>query len=256
MLPSYRLASSRWKNDANDAEAICEAATRPKTRFVSIKSEEQQAVLCLHRIRQGAIKDRTARINRLRGLLSEFGIIIPKGRYPLQNAMSGVLEDAENGLPFLARELLNDLWQTIKGLNEEILKYDRKLYALANQMKDAKRLMSIPGIGEITATAVVATVNDAKHFETSRSFAAWIGLVPRQHSTGGVVRLGRISKRGEKHIRTSLIHGARAVIANCKNKTDRTSLWVKDLVERRGFKRATVALTAKNARLIWALFNE
>jgi len=169
--------------------------------------------------------------------------------------MSGVLEDAENGLPFLARELLNDLWQSIKGLNEEILKYDRKLYELANQMKDAKRLMSIPGIGEITATAVVATVNNAKHFETSRSFTAWIGLVPRQYSTGGVVRLGRISKRGEKHIRTSLIHGASAVIANCKNKTDRTSLWVKDLVERRGFKRATVALAAKNARLIWALLH-
>lgn len=243
------------KNDANDAEAICEAATRPKTRFVSIKSEEQQAVLCLHRIRQGAIKDRTARINRLRGLISEFGIIIPKGRYPLQNAISGILEDAENALPFLARELLNDLWQTIKGLNEEIFKYDRKLNALANQMKDAKRLMSIPGIGEITATAVVATVNDAKHFDTSRSFAAWIGLVPRQYSTGGVARLGHISKRGEKHIRTCLIHGARAVIANCKNKTDRTSLWVKDLVERRGFKRATVALAAKNARLIWALLH-
>jgi len=243
------------KNDANDAEAICEAATRPKTRFVSIKSEEQQAVLCLHRIRQGAIKDRTARINRLRGLLAEFGIIMPKGRYPAQKAIVGILEDAENNLPFLARELLNDLWQSIKALNEEVLKYDRKLYALANKMKDAKRLMSIPGIGEITATAVVATVNDAKHFDSSRSFAAWIGLVPRQYSTGGVARLGRISKRGEKHIRTSLIHSARAVIANCKNKTDRTSLWVKDLVQRRGFKRATVALAAKNARLIWALLH-
>ena len=243
------------KNDANDAEAICEAATRPKTRFVSIKSEEQQAVLCLHRIRQGAIKDRTARINRLRGLLAGFGIIMPVGRYPAQKAIGDILEDAENGLPCLARELINDLWHSIKNLNEEILKYDRKLYALANKMKDAKRLMSIPGIGEITATAVVATVNDAKHFETSRSFAAWIGLVPRQYSTGGKVHLGRISKRGEKHIRTSLIHGARAVIANCKNKTDRTSLWVKDLVERRGFKRATVALAAKNARLIWALLH-
>ena len=122
-------------------------------------------------------------------------------------------------------------------------------------MKTAKRLMSIPGIGEITATAVVATVNDAKHFETSRSFAAWIGLVPRQYSTGGKVHLGRISKRGEKHIRTSLIHGARAVIANCKDKMDRTSMWIKNLVERRGFKRATVALAAKNARLIWALLH-
>jgi transposase len=180
---------------------------------------------------------------------------MPKGRYSAQNAIAGILEDGENNLPFIARELLNDLWQSIKGLNDEILKYDRKLHALANQMKDAKRLMSIPGIGEITATAVVATVNDAKHFDTRRSFAAWIGLVPRQYSTGGVARLGHISKRGEKHIRTSLIHGARAVIANCKNKTDRTSLWIKDLVERRGFKRATVALAAKNARLIWALLH-
>jgi transposase len=179
------------KNDANDAEAICEAATRPKTRFVSIKSEEQQAVLCLHRIRQGAIKDRTARINRLRGLLAEFGITMPKGRYPAQKAIAGILEDGENNLPFLARELLDDLWQSIKGLNEEILKYDRKLYALANQMKDAKRLMGIPGIGEITATAVVATVNDAKHFDSSRSFAAWIGLVPRQYSNRGSCSTGK-----------------------------------------------------------------
>ena len=243
------------KNDANDAEAICEAVTRPKTRFVSIKSEEQQAVLCLHRIRQGLIKDRTARINRLRGLLAEFGIIMPKGRYPAQNAISSILEDAENALPMLARELLNDVWQSIKGLNKEILSYDRKLYQLANQMKAAKRLMTIPGVGEITATAVVATVNEAKDFNSSRSFSAWIGLVPRQYTTGGVVRLGRISKRGEKHIRTSLIHGARAVIANCKNKTDSTRIWVKDLIERRGFKRATVALAAKNARLIWALLH-
>ena len=241
------------KNGANDAEAICKAASRPKTRFVSIKSEEQQAVLCLHRIRQGAIKDRTARINRLRGLLSEFGIIMPKGRYPAQNAITDILEDAENGLPMLARELLDDLWQSIQDLNQQILKHDRKLYQLASQMEQAKRLLSIPGIDEVTATAVVATVNDAKHFESSRSFSAWIGLVPKQYTTGGVARLGRISKRGEKHIRTCLIHGARAVIANCKNKTDRTSLWVKDLVERRGFKRATVALAAKNARLIWAL---
>ena len=212
-------------------------------------------MLCLHRIRQGAIKDRTARINRLRGLLSEFGIIMPKGRYPPQKAMSAILEDAENNLPFLARELLNDLWQSIKGLNEEILKYDRKLYALANQMKDAKRLMSIPGIGEITATAVVATVNDAKHFETSRFLCCLDRFSTKAVFNRSVSRLGRISKRGEKHIRTSLIHGARAVIANCKNKTDRTSLWVKDLVERRGFKRATVALAAKNARLIWALLH-
>ena len=218
------------KNDANDAEAICEAVARPKTRFVSIKSEEQQAVLCLHRIRQGLIKDRTASINRLRGLLAEFGIVMPQGRYPAQNTISSILEDAENGLPQLARELLTDVWLSIQGLNQEILKYDRKLYALSKQMPAAKLLMSIPGIGEVTATAVVATVNDAKHFSSSRQFAAWIGLVPRQYTTGGKVHLGRISKRGEKHIRTSLIHGARAVIANCKTKTDKTSLWVQSLI--------------------------
>lgn len=153
----------------------------------------------------------------------------------------------------LARELLHDLWQEIKGLNEQILKHDRKLYQLAHQRKAAKRLMSIPGVGDVTATAVVATVCEAKGFDTSRTFSAWIGLVPKQYTTGGQVKLGRISKRGEKHIRTSLIHGARAVIANCKHKTDRTSLWIKELIERRGFERATVALASKNARLIWAL---
>ncbi|MFD1622983.1 IS110 family transposase, partial [Thalassotalea marina] len=173
--------------------------------------------------------------------------------YPAQHAITSILEDAENDLPMLARELLHDLWQEIKGLNEQILKHDRKLYQLAHQMKAAKRLMSIPGVGEVTATAVVATVCEAKDFDTSRAFSAWIGLVPKQYTTGGQVKLGRISKRGEKHIRTSLIHGARAVIANCKHKTDRTSLWIKELIERRGFKRATVALAAKNARLIWAL---
>jgi transposase len=241
------------KNDSNDAEAICEAVSRPKTRFVSIKSEEQQAVLCLHRFRQGLIKDRTALINRLRGLLSEFGIVMPKGRYPAQNTITGILEDAENGLPYLARECLNDVWQRIQALNVDILNYDRKLYALANQMKDAKRLMSIPGVGEVTATAVVATVNDAKHFDSSKQFAAWIGLVPRQYTTGGIVRLGRISKRGDKYIRTLLIHGARAVIANCKNKNDKTSQWIRQLIERRGFRRTCVALAAKNARFMWAL---
>ncbi|MFA0605140.1 IS110 family transposase [Vibrio amylolyticus] len=241
------------KNDANDAEAICEAVSRPKTRFVSVKSEEQQAVLCLHRIRHALVKNRTATINQLRGLLSEFGVIIPQGRYPLQKMVPGILEDAENGIPFLARELLSDLMNNIRHLNEEILRYDRKVYRLSKEMTQAAKLMSVPGVGEHSATAIVATVSDGKQFGSSRQFAAWIGLVPRQYSTGGHVHLGRISKRGEKHIRTLLIHGARAVIARCKEKTDRTSLWLQQLVERRGYKRAAVALAAKNARIIWAL---
>ncbi|MGD8123176.1 IS110 family transposase, partial [Vibrio sp. TRT 2004] len=201
------------KNDANDAEAICEAVSRPKTRFVSVKSEEQQAVLCLHRIRHSLVKNRTATINQLRGLLSEFGIIIPQGRYPLQKMVPDILEDAENGIPFLARELLSGLVNNIRQLNEEILRYDRKVYLLSKEMKQAAKLMAVPGVGEHSATAIVATVCDRKQFGSSRQFAAWIGLVPRQYSTGGHVHLGRISKRGEKHIRTLLIHGARAVIA-------------------------------------------
>ena len=241
------------KNDANDAEAICEAVSRPKTRFVAMKSEEQQAVLCLHRLRSGLIKDRTAKLSRIRGLLQEFGFIMPKGRYPGQSHIQSILEDADNGLPTLARELLAETWQSISHLNEEILSFDRKLYRLANQSETAKRLMAIPGIGETSATAMIASVCDAKQFASSPQFSAWLGLVPRQFTTGGKIQLGRISKRGDKYLRTLLIHGARSVIANCKNKTDSTSEWIKQLLERRGFKRTCVALAAKNARLIWAL---
>lgn len=241
------------KNDANDAEAICEAVGRPKTRFVSIKSPEQQAVLCLHRIRQGVIKSRTATINQLRGLLSEFGIVISQGRFTLQNSIDCILEDAENGIPDLARELLFDLVQRIRNANDEILRYDRKIYAIVKHMESAQKLMTIPGVGEHSATAIVATVADGKQFKSSRQFAAWIGLVPRQFTTGDHAQLGRISKRGDKHIRTLLVHGARAVIARCKDKTDRNSLWLQKLVERRDYTRAIVALAAKNARIIWAL---
>ena len=241
------------KNDANDAEAICEAVTRPKTRFVTIKCEEQQAVLCVHRIRQGLIKDRTARLNRIRGLLEEFGLATPKGRYPGQKAIQGILEDGENGLPDLVRELIAQVCESIVSLNDEILSYIRRLYKLANHSTEAKRIMTIPGIGELSATAIVASVSDAKQFNNARQFSAWLGLVPRQYTTGGHIRLGRISKRGDKYLRTLLIHGARSVIAASKNKTDKTSLWVIDLVERRGFGRACVALVANNARLVWAL---
>lgn len=207
----------------------------------------------LHRLRSGLIKERTARLSRIRGLLQEFGIVMPKGRYPGQAAIQSVLEDAENGLPDLARELIAETWDSVVQLNSEILAYDRRLYKLANHSSAAKRIMTIPGVGETSATAIVATVNDAKQFANSRQFSAWLGLVPRQNTTGGKVKLGHISKRGDKYLRALLIHGARSVIAVCKNKHDTTSEWIKQLVERRGYKRACVALAAKNARLIWAL---
>lgn len=241
------------KNDNNDAEAICEAATRPNTWHVPIKTVEQQAVMTLHRIRQGLIRERTAMINQLRGLLSEFGLIMTKGRYALQNEIQDILEDAENGLPPLARKMINNLWQRIKQANEQILEYDRALTQQVREDKVAQRLMTIPGVGEQVATAMSANVPDPRLFKNSRQFCAWLGLVPRQFTTGGKIRLGRITKRGDKYMRMCLIHGARAVMANLRDKQDKVSCWVRELIERRGYLRAAVALAARNARLIWTL---
>ena len=241
------------KNDNNDAEAICEAVRRPTIWFVPVKTVDQQAVLCLHRVRQGLIRERTGMINQLRGLLSEFGIILPKGRYPAQSEIPGILEDGENGLPHLARQIIDHLWQRICQTNEQILAYDRELSRLVRDDHVARRLMTIPGVGEQVATAVSASVPDPRLFKNSRQFAAWLGLVPRQYTTGGHVRLGRITKRGDKYLRMCLVHGARAVVANLRDKQDKVSCWVRDLIERRGYLRAVVALAARNARLIWTL---
>lgn len=241
------------KNDGNDAEAICEAASRPAMRFVPVKSSEQQAVLCLHRIRQGVVSERTAQINQIRGLMAEFGLILPKGRYPAQHHIPDILEDADNGLPGLARRLLHDVWQRVLQLNIQILAYDREIEALARQSAKAQSLMSIPGIGAITATALIASIGDPHQFHNARQLAAWLGLTPRQYSTGGKTRLGRITKQGDKYLRMLLIHGTRAVLAALKEKQDRVSRWLRELVARRGYKRAAVALAAKNARIVWAV---
>lgn len=241
------------KNDNNDAEAICEAVRRPNIWFVPVKSPEQQAVLCLHRVRQGLIKERTGMINQLRGLLLEFGIAIPKGRYSAQSKIPEVLEDADNGLPHLTREIVSNIWQRIKEANKQILAYDRDLSRLVQEDKVAKRLMTIPGVGEQVATAVSASVPDPRLFKNGRQFTAWLGLVPRQYTTGGHIRLGRITKRGDKYLRMCLVHGARAVVATLGNKQDKVSCWVRELIARRGYLRAVVALAARNARLIWTL---
>jgi transposase len=240
------------KNDNNDAAAICEAVTRPDMRFVPIKSAEQQAILSLHRVRQGLITQRTALINQLRGLLTEFGIVIPKGRHQTHDYVPDILEDGENGLPTLARELIHDVWQRYRVTCEEVLSADRKLSALAKENEQASRLMTIPGIGELVATAMVASV-DPKQFENSRQVAAWLGLTPRQYTTGGHIRLGRITKQGDNYLRMCLVHGARAVVANLRDKQDKVSCWIRELIARRGYKRAIVAVAARNARLIWTL---
>lgn len=241
------------KNDGNDAEAICEAVGRPSMRFVALKSVEQQALLVLHRVRKGLSDERTALINQLRGLLSEFGIVIPKGRYQARHPLPVVLEDDGNGIPELARQAFVEINDRIRDLDARLLAYDRRIDALARESEAAQRLMAIPGVGPVTATAIVATVGHAREFRNGRQFAAWLGLVPRQYSTGGKVRLGRITKRGDVYLRTLLIHGTRAVLARLTEKTDRQSAWVRSLIERRGYKRATVALAAKHARTIWAM---
>jgi len=241
------------KNDGNDAEAICEAVGRPGMRFVPVKSDEQQAILSMHRVRQGLIKERTALINQLRGLLSEFGLIMPKGRYSAQHHIPDILEDAGNGLPLLARRLLHDTYQRLRVLNEQILAYDRELNHLVKDSEPAKQLMTVPGIGAMTATALLASVGDPKQFKNGRQFAAWLGLTPRQYTTGGKIRLGRITKKGDAYLRTLLIHGTRAVLSTVEDKQDKLSLWTKTLIERRGYKRAAVALAAKNARIVWAM---
>lgn len=254
MAPKFVAAYRKsGKNDTNDAEAICEAVARPGMRCVPVKSAEQQAILSLHRVRQGLIQERTALINQLRGLLSEFGLIMPKGRYSAQHKIPEILEDGDNGLPMLTRRLLADTYQRLRTLNEQILAYDRELNHLVRNSEPAQRLMTIPGIGAITATAMLAAVGDPKQFKNGRQFAAWLGLTPRQYTTGGKIRLGRITKKGDAYLRTLLIHGTRAVLATLKDKDDKLSCWAKQLIERRGYKRAAVALAAKNARILWAL---
>jgi len=253
MAPKFIIPYRKGgKNDNNDAAAICEAVTRPDMRFVPVKSSEQQAVLSLHRIRQALITQRTALINQLRGLLSEFGLVIPKGRYQTHDHIPAILEDGDNGLPFLARELIDEVWQRYRVTCEEVLKADRRLSALARENEQAKRLMTIPGIGEQVATAMVASV-DAAQFDNGRQLAAWLGLTPRQYTTGGHIRLGRITKQGDKYLRMCLVHGARAVVANLREKQDKISCWIRELIARRGYKRAIVAVAARNARLIWTL---
>jgi transposase len=253
MAPKFVIPYRKGgKNDNNDAAAICEAVSRPDMRFVPIKSAEQQAVLSLHRVRQGLIRQRTGLVNQLRGLLTEFGLVIPKGRYQTHRQVPPLLEDAENGLPDLARELIHGVWQRYLDTCDLVLQADRRLAALARQSAQARRIMTIPGVGEQVATAMVASV-DPKQFQNGRQLAAWIGLTPRQYTTGGQIRLGRITKKGDKYLRMCLIHGARAVIANLGDKQDKVSQWIRELIARRGYKRAIVALASRNARLIWTL---
>ncbi len=249
-VKSYRRNE---KNDSNDAEAICEAVGRPNMRFVPIKDEEQQAVLTLHRARALLVSERTALVNQTRGLLMEYGIVVAQGVGRLRAALPGILEDGDNALPPLAREVFADLYERLRVLEAHIGEYDRRIARLAREMAPAQRLMQVPGVGALTATALVATVGDGRLFKNGRQFAAWLGLVPRQYSSGGKARHGRITKRGDVYLRTLLVHGARAVMRHLARHDDARSRWVQALKERRGFNKAAVALAAKHARILWSL---
>jgi transposase len=237
------------KNDGNDAEAICEAVSRPSMRFVPIKTIEQQAVLTLHRVRQGFIEERTATINRVRGLLAEFGFVFAQRTSELRRGAAANLEH----LPALVSGAVRDLLDHIQSLEARIRQYERELEAHTRQDPRMQRIQALSGVGTVTASAIVATVADAQEFKSGRQFAAWLGLVPRQYSTGGKARLGQITKRGDAYLRTLLVLGARATLRTSARRTDRLARWADSLRARRGYHRACVAIAAKNARIIWAL---
>jgi transposase len=237
------------KNDGNDAEAICEAVGRPNMRFVPIKSAEQQALLTLHRVRQGFVEERTACINRIRGLLAEFGHVLPQHAIEVRRRVPALLEH----LPPLAARALGDLLTHLQLLDARILDCERELKHLAATDERSARAQQLYGIGPITASAIVATVGNAHEFRNGRQFAAWLGLVPRQHSTGGKTRLGHITCHGDPYLRTLLIMGARAVLQAAARRQDRLSRWALALRKRRGYHRACVAVAAKNARILWSL---
>lgn len=241
------------KSDRNDAEAICEAASRPTMRFVAPNTVEQQDIQSIHRIRSRLIEKRTALVNQIRGLLAEYGIVVPTGIQKIRKALPEILEDAENELSALGRTLFSELNIELSEHDKKIEIYDLKLEGIFKSNPLCQRVGEMEGIGKMTATAIVSAIGDPKMFKNGRHFSAFLGLVPRQSSSGGKEKLLGISKRGDTYIRTLLIHGARASIRCIGTKQDKRSVWIRKLIERRGPNRAAVAVANKNARIIWCL---
>ena len=253
MPPAYVKAYvKRNKNDAADAEAICEAVTRPTMRFVPVKSADAQSVLMLHRARHLLVRQRTAQVSAMRAHLAEYGIVAPRGRAHVRDLVA-VLEGEVDLLPDLARQTLLLIAHMIEGLSEQIRKIEIELMAWHRSNPASRRLETIPGIGFITATALVATVGDARVFRSGRQFAAWLGLVPKQHSSGGKERMGAISKMGDRYLRHLLVVGATAVVRYTKRKPTTVSLWATRLLERKPARLVTVAVANKTARIAWAV---
>jgi transposase len=240
------------KHDMADAEAICEAVTRPNMRFVPIKSVDQQTILAVHRVRQGLVKARTAQANQIRGLLAEMGLVIPKGIKHLFCLVPSMLDEARDVLPAAFCQLILRLMTHLKELKRQVDELELEILRWHRQNEASRNLETIPGVGPITASALVASVGDARNFKNGRQLAAWLGLVPKQHSTGGKTCLQGISKRGDCYLRTLLIHGARAVTKYAESRPERHA-WLTKLMGRKNKNVAAVALANKNARIAWAL---
>ena len=241
------------KNDANDAEACCEAVTRPSMRFVPIKQVAQQDMQALHRVRSRLVSQRTRLTNQMRGLLAEYGIVIAQGIASVTRKIPEILEDADNELSTDGRTLFSELYEELKLLQVRIQGYEDRIKLIAKTDERCQRLQTIPGIGPITATAFLATVGDINVFTRGRQLSAYLGLVPKQSSSGNKIRLLGISKRGDRYLRCLLVHGARSAVKVADRKSDPYSSWIQRLIERCGIHKAIVAVANKNARIAWAL---
>ena len=250
---AYRVAGKRSKNDATDAAAICEAASRPHLHPVPVKTAAQQGMLSIHRLREGYKEERTALINRIRGLLAEFGLVFPQGPDALHAALPDVLEDASNELPGDLRLALDRNLKHWVQLDAEMAWCEQRITQHARTDARAKKAAELLGIGPITASAVVATVDDFTQFKSAKQFGGWTGLAPSQNSSGGKTRLGGITKRGDVYLRTLLIQGAKSAVMTAHKRKDPISQWLVQLKERVGWQKAVVALANKNARILWCV---
>ena len=253
LVSPYRRQGASGKNDANDAAAICEAASRPQMHFIPVKSIEQQSMLCVHRLREGFKAERTGCINRIRGLLAEFGLVFAQGPAALQAVLAEVLEDGANEMNTLARLVLQRAQLQWAELDCHIAWCDERIAAHGHANAEVKKAATLMGVGPVTASAVVATVGDFKQFSNGAQFGAWLGLVPRQHSSGGKSNLGGITKRGDTYVRSLLIQGAKSAVMSAHMRSDPISKWAAALRDRSGWQKAVVALANKNARILWAV---
>jgi transposase len=252
----YRKQGASGKNDANDAAAVCEAASRPGMHFVPVKSIEQQSMLCVHRLREGFKAERTACINRIRGLLAEFGLVFAQSPAALQAVLTDVLEDAGNEMNTLARLVLQRAHEQWRELDAHLAWCDERIAAHAKDNDAVKAAATLIGIGPITASAAIATVVDFRQFRCGAQFGAWLGLVPSQHSSGGKSRLGSITKRGDTYLRTMLIQGAKSAVMTAHQRSDPISRWAAALRDRSGWQKGVVALANKSAHILWAVMTK